>query len=484
MSLRETNFDRMPAAAGVQTLAALKTRLPLPVTLYLSAVILPILFRVGPLAMSTLRAYLLVMIIPLTINLVKGKYGRLLFVDYLFFLHILWAVVALAVNNPDQVIENIGSNAIEFLGGYILARAYIQTKEDFAALIKMLIIIIICTLPFAIHETITGRPIIIETIRKLPGIHSVGITTKEPRMGLERVQVMFAHPIHYGLFCSTVFSLAFVGMKNILSGGRRYIASGIIGLCVFLSLSSGALLPIILQMFLILWAASFKNFKQRWLLLFGLIVLAYITIDLLSNRTPMKVFMSYATFSAHNAYWRSIIFEWGMINVWANPIFGIGLNDWVRPSFMNSGSMDNFWLVLAVRYGIPGFLLITVGYFWAIWKIARRDFDGDHITWQFRRAWMFTFIGLSLTLSTVHIWTSIYSFTFFLFGAGIWFISAEPETTTEEGPQSGRKPVRMSRIVTHPQRAKGPPMQRVPAKTQRQETSYTRFPSDDPDQDQ
>ena len=107
--------------------------------------------------------------------------------------------------------------------------------------------------------------------------------------------------------------------------------------------------------------------------------------------------MSYATFSAHTAYWRSIIFDWGMVNVWANPIFGLGLNDWVRPRYMVSGSMDNFWLVVAVRYGIPGFALLAAGYLIALWKIGRRDFDGDQLLWQFRRAWMFSFIGLTFT---------------------------------------------------------------------------------------
>lgn len=484
LSRHEASFDRTHATTALSALAAVKPRLPLPVTLYLISVILPVLFRVGPLAMSLLRAYLLVMIVPLTINLIKGKYGRLLFVDYMFFLHILWAVVALAVNNPERVVENIGSAAIEFLGGYVLARAFIRTKEDFAGLIKMLIIIVVCSLPFAIHETITGRPIIIETIRKLPGIHSVLITTKEPRLGLERVQVMFAHPIHYGLFCSAVFSLAFVGMKGILSGVKRYIVSGIIGLCVFFSLSSGALLPIILQIFLIMWAASFHSIKQRWLILFGLIIFAYVSIDILSNRTPIKVFMSYATFSAHNAYWRSLIFQWGMVNVWANPIFGIGLNDWVRPPFMNSGSMDNFWLVMAVRYGIPGFILIAAGYFWAIWKIGWRNFDNDPMIWQFRRAWMFTFIGLSFTLSTVHIWTAIYSFTFFLFGAGIWFITVEPETNAKETAKTNRTVARLTRGAPQTTRSDAPQRQRAPTQPRKQTHKYTRFPPSDPDNDQ
>ncbi len=429
------------------------TRLPWPVAIYMVAVITPILFNIGPLLMSGLRAFLLIMIIPLSYKLFRGRYGHLLWTDIFFFLHIFWALLALAVNNPDRVVQNIGSAALEFLGGYLIGRAYIRKKEDFAAMIRFFMLLVICMLPLALFETMTGRPIIIETIRKIPGIYSVGIVNIEARMGLERVQALFAHPIHYGLFCSGVFSLTFVGMKGITSTPVRWVVSGIVLVSVFFSLSSGALLPVILQSFLILWALIFDKVQARWLILLGLIALMYVAIDLLSNRTPIKVFMSYATFSAHTAYWRSLIFEWGMVNVWNNPIFGLGLNDWIRPWYMRSGSMDNFWLVMAVRYGIPGFLLIAIGYFYTLWTIARKNLDGDRITWQFRRAWMFTFIGLSLTLCTVHIWTAVYSFVFFLFGAGMWFNYVSIEDMSDETLDGSSNP-KQARGITY-QRPKG-----------------------------
>ena len=144
--------------------------------------------------------------------------------------------------------------------------------------------------------------------------------------------------------------------------------------------------------------------------------------------------MSYATFSAHNAYYRELIFEWGMVNVWAHPIFGIGLNDWVRPSFMHHSSMDNFWLVMAVRYGIPGFLLLAIGYLIVIFRVMRRDFAGQERMILLRRAWVFTFLGLTFTLCTVHIWTNIYSFVFFMFGAGVWFIFYTPPPADADDP--------------------------------------------------
>ena len=64
---------------------------------------------------------------PLTFSLLRGAYGRLIWTDYFFFLYIVWATVAIAVNNPDRVLQNVGSTGIEFLGGYLIGRAWLVT---------------------------------------------------------------------------------------------------------------------------------------------------------------------------------------------------------------------------------------------------------------------------------------------------------------------------------------------------------------------
>jgi O-antigen ligase len=368
--------------------------------------------------------FLLIMVIPLLSKLLSGYYGKIMLTDILMMMHLIWATVALAVNNPNQVVQQIGSVGIEFIGGYLMGRAYIRTPESFVALSRWLVFLVLSTLPLALFEAKTGRPLLIEAIHKLPGLTSVAVVTIDGRMGLERVQGVFAHPIHYGLFCSVALSLAFVVLRDITSPGRRWLSSVLIAMCGFLALSSGALLAIVLQTALITWSNVFAKIRWRWWLLVGLFVLAYIIIDIFSNRAPLQVFMSYATFSAHNAYYRSIIFDWGMRNIWAHPIFGLGLNDWVRPFYMVSGTMDNFWLVMGVRYGIPGFFLLGCAYSVMIFRVMRLNFEGDVLLTKIRLAWVFTFLGLSFTLTTVHIWTNIYSFVFFMFGAGAWLLEA------------------------------------------------------------
>lgn len=403
-----------------------------PVKAYLVCLMLPIGFNLGPLYMTNVRLVLMALTIPALARLFSERAIRLHVTDFAFMIFVVWMAVALAVNNPDRVIQNTGSTGVEFLGGYLLGRVYIQDRAQFVTLCKWLSTLAAITLPLALLESQTGDPIVISTLWKLPGLRSEYIVTIPGRMGLERVQTVFAHPIHYGLFCSVAFSLTWVGLEGIYGGARRIVTSVVIGLCVFFSLSSGALLAMVLQLFLIGWFTAFRRVRARWWILFGLSVLAYVVIDLLSNRTPIRVFMSYATFSPHNAYWRGIIFEWGVMNIFGNaergippaPIFGIGLDDWIRPHFMRSGSMDNFWLVMGVRYGMPGLLLVALGWLVPIFQLGARNLDGDAQFLRLRRAWMFTFVGLSFTLCTVHVWTSIYSFVFLFFGSGMWMLTA------------------------------------------------------------
>jgi O-antigen ligase len=419
--------------------------LALPVRIYLFTVILPVHFFIGSIQMTPVRIYFLIMLPFLILRLITGKMGKILAVDIFFVLHIAWVVLSFYVNSPNNM-AYAGATALELLGGYFLARAYVRSAEQFLALIRLMFLVVCFTVPFALYEGLTNHPIIIETIVKIPGIRSEYIASGDPRMGLHRAQVVFAHPIHYGLFCSLAFSFALLTFKDIYSGITRALIGSIVAFGVFLSLSSGALLSIIIQFLLISYGWAFKGIRFRWFLLILICVFLYVLIDIASNRTPLQVFMSYATFNAGTAYYRSIIFEWGIKNVWANPILGLGLNDWVRPSFMVSSSVDNFWLLMAMRYGIPGFLLLLAGFFVGTFQIGFRKFGKLGLLSQIRQGWMITFLGLFFTLSTVHIWASIYSFVFFLFGCGLWLTQIEILSHSEIGNSNPIDPLKRRKV--------------------------------------
>ena len=134
----------------------------------------------------------------------------------------------------------------------------------------------------------------------------------ERRLGLERVQTIFAHPIHHGLYHSVILSLVFVGLRGILSASFRWAAGSLLLVSGLLSLSSGAFLAMIMQLFLIGWSFALDKNKSKWKILLFLFFVAYIFVELASNRSAIRVFMSYATFSPHTAYWRAILFDWGL----------------------------------------------------------------------------------------------------------------------------------------------------------------------------
>ena len=447
-------------AAGATAIEPDRVRLPLPVTIYLLAVVVPFAFNAGSLYMTSVRLVVVLMVVPLLAMLLAGRFGRVLPTDLLLLLHLAVSMAAFGMNHPQGLIQHTGSSGAEFIGGYLIGRAFIRTRAQFLALCRWLSVAAMLMLPLALYESQTNRPLVIDFIRGLPGLSSFAPVNIEPRMGMFRSQVVFAHPIHFGLFCSVAFSLTFVALGGLISETRRYVSAAIIATCTFLALSSGAFLALLLQMLMIAWYMTFRKVEARWLLLLGVFVLAYIAIDILSTRPPLRVFMSYATFNAHTAFWRGIINEWSWMNVIGSaennipgsPWIGIGLNDWVRPDFVRSPSIDNFWMASTVRYGIPSTALLILGYGIAIWRIGRRDFRGDVTLENIRRAWIFTFSGLTFTMVTVHVWSNIYSFVFFMFGAGIWLLRAEKETAGRVQADAAAAPAPTHRYTRFPAR--------------------------------
>jgi len=397
------------------------------VLVYFGLLLVPVGFNLGSVYMTGTKALLAVLIIPLSLRLFCGHFGRVLLTDVMFFMHFLWVSLALAVNNPVEATQNAGSIGVEFLGGYLIGRAFIRDRHSFAAVVKILTGLIVLCFPLALIESQSGTSVLIE-LWKMTGLTTPVDLAIDRRMGLERVQLSFEHPIHWGLFCTIATSLYFIGLAGRHSLGLRSVVMTVICASCFLSLSSGALLAAIVQIGLIFWSFLCRRIGRRWLILSTCFVIFYVVIDLLSNRTPIQVFMSYATFSAESAYWRSAIFQWGMTNVWSAPVFGLGLNDWLRPVWMHTSSIDNFWLFIAMRFGLPAFTFLTVGYGYALWRVGRKDFTMDRTLAALRLGWILCFTGLTLTLSTVHIWGSIYGFVFFIFGAGLWMVDAKPRS--------------------------------------------------------
>lgn len=402
-----------------------------PLMIYFLALLLPFGFSLGGIALGPVRLLLLVMFPILLFNLLAGKYGRLRAMDGFLFAFLFWQGVAIGYWHGSQAIQFVGSVGLEMMGGYLMARAYIRSVRDYEALARVFGLLVLVTVPFAIGESLTGKRLVLDLFGMIPGIDAYGLATQEARLGMERAQVIFKHPIHYGIFCALGFSMSFVIVRHYVSPAWGWVRSLAIAAGSFFSLSSGGFLIFVLQALLLGWYWVTRNIQKPWLILLVLSAIGYIVLDIFSNRSAFKVILTWASFSAHNAYFRIILFDYAMINLADSPLVGVGLNDWYRPSWIRHPSLDNFFAYVALVYGVPAFVFLAASWLLGLGKVMALKLDGaDPALRRCRLTWVLTMVAIIFALCTVHVWGKIYSLVFFFFGSGIWLLDQDGATAS------------------------------------------------------
>jgi hypothetical protein len=135
--------------------------------------------------------------------------------------------------------------------------------------------------------------------------------------------------------------------------------TGAVAATAFVSLSAGPLIALIVQGLLLSWNSLFRTIKIRWKILTGLLVVIYLSVEIFANRSLPAIVSSYLTFDVQSYWYRLLIWDYGSAVALNHPFFGVGSNDWERPDWMPS-SIDNFWLFLAVRQGLPASFLMLL----------------------------------------------------------------------------------------------------------------------------
>ncbi|WP_172332412.1 O-antigen ligase [Mangrovicoccus sp. HB161399] len=431
-TLRRAGPAAQPAGVDL-SFSGLKTGL----LLYLIAAMPPISFGFAGIELGPTRTVLLFLVPLLMAQLFAGRFGRLRTPDFLLLGFWMWQGISIFHWHGSQAIQYVGSVGVEMIGGYLVGRAYVRSVADYERMMRFYGLMVLVTVPFALYESITGDRLVSRLFDMLPGVSSGGGGTSEKRLGLFRAQVNFSHPIHYGIFCAMGFTSSFLLLGPYMSRGWQYLRAGLIGFGSFLSLSSGGFLVFLIQAGLLGWRWMMRGTGRPWLI-FGILFAAfYGTIEVLSDRSAFKVILTMATFSSYNAYWRILIFEYGMQNVWQHPVLGIGLNDWERPTWMYSGSLDNYFLFVAMVYGIPAFLLLATAFLKVLYQAMAMKISGSNSRLLRARAtWVLSMVALILSLCTVHVWGKVYSLVFFIFGSGIWLLD-EKDRNRADGPGDG-----------------------------------------------
>jgi hypothetical protein len=391
-----------------------------PAALFLLALATPpeLSVNAGSLRISAYRAVLLAFCIPCFVRLATKKAGPWHVCDGLIIFHSFWAALAM-INYAGigQGLESGGIYFIEATGAYLLGRCYVTNTADYAAMSRLMMRVVFCMCGIAMIESVTGQHFVREFSRAVLGGPSLPFI--EPRMGLHRAYGSFDHPILFGIFCASTFSLAFYYSPPDRPGKPPWLRTGVTVLATFFSLSAGAFSALGVQIMLVAWDLMTRGIGRRWTILSSIFATIMLVISLSSNRSPLKVFLTYFTFSTGTGYNRLRIFDCGSAEVARHPILGIGLGDWERPSWMVSGSMDNFWLATAVRYGLPAFFAFAGAVIFLGIQIGVTQYPSKELR-NCRSAWIIGMIGLSIAGSTVHYWNALFCLFCFLIGSGVW----------------------------------------------------------------
>lgn len=396
-----------------------KPRMPWPVLLLITGIITPVELSpvIGTLHLLPHRCAILVFILPALIKLISSKGMRLRSFDIFFILYNCWILFVFPLHLEfSAALQTGGSLAVESLGGYLIARVYIRDYDTFMATLRGLFLSVMFVGLLALPETLTGFHFVHLWLRGLGGVDAVA--NDEVRWGLHRSYATFNHPILYGAYCASILSMVWFTTEP---GAKRFAKAAGLVTATFFGLSSAPLNTLAVQSLLGGLHRATKRVPNRMKIAGGLFFLLYMYLTLFTSQSPLAAIVTRISIDPETAYYRTLIWGFGMDNVWAHPWIGLGLDDWVRPHWMPSTSVDAYWLIVTMQMGIPAIVLLVT----AIWLLiasvhARGPGQRPRQEQKASVGWTLSFVALALAGFTVHYWDATHTYLFFLLGMGGW----------------------------------------------------------------
>ncbi len=430
-----------------RTIRAPKT--PTPIILLIIAFLCPTEFSLylDSLRLPPHRLVLLVLVPIAVWRLITQSGLKLRAFDGLFIAFNAWTVgVFMMHQGSHEGLVFGGSLALESLGAYLVARVWIRDPATFEATLGAIAAAIAVAALIALPETLLGQTFTHDILRHITGYEHP--TAVETRLGLTRAYGSFDHPIHYGTFCAAMLSLFWFAARSKAQRRKRTLL-----LCgaTFLGLSSAPILCLLLQGTMLAWERFTRGTSNRTVVLLTVLTGLYIGAAMVMNRSPINFIATGMTLDSWTGYYRLQIWQHGLSNVFANPWTGIGLGEWERPWWMVSPTIDAFWLVIAMREGIPAVALLILALALLMRSVVVKGLRHPELRIRrISRGWIMTLIALSLIGTTVHFWNVLYSFFFFIVGLAGWI--ADPKRVA----QSRARPATNSRNPLPPARHASP----------------------------
>lgn len=391
-------------------------KLPLPVGLLLVSLVFPVEFSfyIGSLFITFSRLVLLFYAFAVIFGAMRHRGLRSY--DYMLLLAAIWVFLSYWVNHGlNSAIESGGVLLLEIVVSYWIARQYIHDLSTFYATIRLFMVLAFLMLPFILTEMLISKHFIHDFFSELTG-HYYKIRYEE-RLGLTRAYGPFSHPILMGVYYSTLIGVVWYGY-HWRSLPNKLMGIVVLSLGAFASLSSAPILLMLFQIFAIFWNYIAGKLRYHWQLIVAMLAILYAVLFFWSSQSPLMTILSRITLNPQTAYYRQIVWDYGLAEVAKSPIFGIGRLDWERPSWMVNESIDSFWLVLSMRYGLPVALLIGAIMIIFIIKLGQYAQTTKQDIKLLCIGWVVSAVSLFLIGFTVDYFGTNRIFFFFMLGLG------------------------------------------------------------------
>jgi hypothetical protein len=385
------------------------------IALFFVALFIPGSVNVG-VRLDVYRAYLLAMAIPTLLQIRGDTTLRINAVDVLVFLAVFWRAVALVANHHAAELVNAGTFFLELFFGYLLGRAFIRSAADYRYFFKCFLVTLLAFLPFALYELITHHRL----LRSLAGL----VLTQAPeefggniRYGFLRAQLSFEHSLLFGTFCAIGFANVFYIFGSRYPRNLAY--SGFVGFMTALALSSSSILNVTLQGGLIVYERILRPVRPKWIILIISLPLLWFLFQIVVGKNFIDFVADELIINPYAGNGRKEIFYWGMREAIANPVFGIGKDDWARPFWREHPTADNFWVASAMRYGFPH-VIFLLGAF--ILQVVRTSMKGglDAFEGACRRGFGIALAATTIALFNHGLWGIANVFVMLYLGSGSW----------------------------------------------------------------
>jgi hypothetical protein len=391
--------------------------------LFVLSIFVPVEFHylVGSLRLESYRVVLALVLIYAFVN-IRQVLKQADLIDILLFFFVLLASASLIYNHGLQKgIESSGILIIEILGAFYLARLFVTTPKSYYQVNMWFVTILAFLLIFSLYEAFARDRILHQWAKAITGHDALDYrlyTHYYIRLGIMRTTNLFSHPILYGTI-GAIF-LPFIVLLTIykfnLSNTLKAIA---VFIGIITTLSSAPLLSIIFQSMTAVLVRFWSGAKLFWYGIAGLVLSTMILIEAFSNRGVFKLIVSHMTFNANTGYYRLLQWQYTMDDIADHPLFGIGLHDWTRPSWLNN-SIDSFWLLMTLQHGLIASFILFFLCLYAVFHILNQ-IHKHHVASQWMiKSWILAFMSLILIGFTVDFFGKIQPMFFFVLGAIGW----------------------------------------------------------------